>query len=74
MATSVEFSQLFQQAQQLSRADQLLLVQKLEALLCQKEKVASVSANGLLALKGLGKKLWKSTEDIDRYLDEERQW
>lgn len=28
----------------------------------------------LTSLSGLGSEIWKSSNDIDNYIDEERQW
>ena len=63
---------ILSQVKKLDKEDQYNLLQKLAVLL--KKKDANVCALSLISLSGLGSEIWKSKNDIDNYIDEQRQW
>ncbi len=73
MAASVNINNILSQVKQLDKEDQLTLLQRLASLLKRTEATKSTSMR-LTSLSGLGSEIWKSTGDIDSYIDGERQW
>lgn len=73
MVTSPKINDILSQVKQLDKKDQLTLLQRLASLL-KKTETAKIAFIRLTSLSGLGSDIWKSTGDIDNYIDEERQW
>jgi hypothetical protein len=73
MAASLNINDILSQVKQLDKEDQLTLLQRLASLL-KRTEASKVSSIRLTSLSGLGSEIWKSTNDIDSYIDEERQW
>jgi hypothetical protein len=73
MAASLNINDILSQVKQLDKEDQLNLLQRLVVLLKKKEITNSGSLS-LTSLSGLGSEIWKSANDINNYMDEERQW
>ena len=73
MATSLNINDILSQVKRLDKEDQLTLLQRLASLLKRTESTKGASMH-LTALSGLGSEIWKSTDDIDYYIDGERQW
>ena len=73
MAASLNINDILSQVKQLDKEDQLTLLQRLASLLKRAEATKTASIR-LASLSGLGSEIWKSVGDIDRYIDEERQW
>lgn len=73
MATSLNINDILTQVKQLDKEDQLTLLQRLSYMIKKGEGVKSNSIR-LTLLSGLGGEIWKSCNDIDRYIDEERKW
>ncbi len=73
MEASLNINTILLEAKKLTKEEQLTLLQRLVVLLKKPEPVKS-DAVQLSSLAGLGSKLWGNTDDIDNYLDEERQW
>ena len=73
MAASLNINDILSQVKRLDKEDQLMLLQRLASLLKRTESTKEVSMR-LTALSGLGSEIWKSTDDIDYYIDGERQW
>jgi hypothetical protein len=73
MAASININNILSQVKQLDKEDQLTLLQRLASLL-KKAEADKAAALHLTSLSGLGSEIWKSTSDIDNYIDEERQW
>ncbi|HEV7349863.1 hypothetical protein [Telluribacter sp.] len=73
MATSVNLNEILSQVKQLDKEDQLTLLQRMAYLLRRGEAPKKASMR-LTSLSGLGSGIWKNTDDIDQYIDGERQW
>lgn len=73
MGTSLNINDILSQVKQLDKADQLTLLQRMAYLLKRRETKNTTSAR-LTSLCGMGSEIWKSTDEIDKYIDEERQW
>jgi hypothetical protein len=73
MAASLNINDILSQVKRLDKKDQLTLLQRMAYLLKRKEPTEATSTR-LTALSGMGSEIWKSTDDIDKYIDEERQW
>ena len=73
MATSLNINDILSQVKQLDKEAQLTLLQRLASLL-KKNESKKASSMRLTSLAGLGSDIWKSTTEIDNYIDGERQW
>ncbi len=73
MAASLNINGILSQVKQLDKDDQLTLLQRLASLL-KRTDATKTTPKRLTELSGLGSEIWKSTEDIDNYIDGERQW
>lgn len=73
MAVSTNINDILSQVKQLDEEDQLTVLQQI-ALLLKRAEAAKDATMRLSTLSGLGSEIWKSTDDIDSYIDAERQW
>lgn len=73
MATASNINDILSQVKQLDKEDQLTLLQRMAYLLKSGEAKNSTSMR-LTSLSGLGREIWESKDNIDAYIDEERQW
>lgn len=73
MEASLSINILLLEAKKLTKEEQLTLLQRLVTLLKKPEPIEN-NAVQLSSLAGLGSGLWGSTNEIDNYLEEERQW
>ncbi len=73
MAASLNINDILSQVKQLDKEDQLTLLQRIAYLLKRKETKRDTSIR-LTSLTGLGSGIWKSADEINKYIDEERQW
>ena len=73
MAASLNINDILSQVKQLDKEDQLTLLQRMAYLLKRSETKKTKSVM-LTSLSGMGSKIWKSADSIDKYIDEERQW
>ena len=73
MAASLNINDILSQVKQLGKEDQLTLLQRMAYLLKRSEAKKTTLAR-LTTLSGVGSEIWKSSEQIDKYIDEERQW
>jgi hypothetical protein len=73
MAASLNINDILTQVKQLEKEEQLTLLQRLVSLLKQNE-ITKTASTRLTSLSGLGSEIWKSINNIDSYIDEERQW
>lgn len=73
MAASLNINEILSKIKQLDKEDQLTLLQRMLYLLKRGESKKAASLR-LTSLSGLGSEIWKSTDSIDKYIDEERQW
>jgi hypothetical protein len=73
MAASININDILSQVKQLDKEDQLTLLQRMAYLLKRRETKKTTSIR-LTSLAGLGSDIWKSADEIDNYIDEERQW
>ncbi|RZK05966.1 MAG: hypothetical protein EOO46_15555 [Flavobacterium sp.] len=73
MAASLNINDILSQVKQLDKEDQLTLLQRMAYLLKRKETKRTTSIR-LTSLTGLGSSIWKSADEINKYIDEERQW
>lgn len=73
MAASLNINDILSQVKQLDKEDQLTLLQRMAYLLKRREIKKTTSAR-LTSLTGLGSDIWKSADEINKYIDEERQW
>jgi hypothetical protein len=71
MNAELGLNEILSQVKKLNKVEQITLLQKI-ALLITKEKKSSKSAR-LTEISGLGSSLWNGV-DIDKYIDDERQW
>ena len=73
MPTKSNIDDILSEVRKLDKKDQLMLLEEIRNLIKMRgnRKAASVS---LTSLAGIGRDVWESTEEIDKYLDEERQW
>ncbi|MGN6248084.1 MAG: hypothetical protein ACTHNG_06990 [Ginsengibacter sp.] len=73
MAASLNLNEILSQVEQLDKEDQLTLLKRMAHLLKKRESGKKSSVR-LTSLSGVGSEIWKSTDEIDKYIDEERQW
>ncbi|RYY19897.1 MAG: hypothetical protein EOO36_04750 [Cytophagaceae bacterium] len=73
MQTSRTINTILSEAKKLSKDEQLSLLQRL-VLLLGKPEPAGHKVVKLSSLAGIGSELWGNADDIDKYLEEERQW
>lgn len=73
MATSLNINDILSQVKKLDKEEQLNLLERI-VLLLKKTEANNKSSLRLKALSGLGSEIWKSTNEIDNYIDRERQW
>jgi hypothetical protein len=73
MAAASNINDILSQVKQLDKEDQLTLLQRLASLLKRAEAAKTTSVR-LTSLSGLGSEIWKSKDDVDIYIDGERQW
>jgi hypothetical protein len=73
MAASLNIDDILSQVKQLDKEDQLTLLQRIAYLLKRRETKKTTSTR-LTSLTGLGSDIWKSGDEIDKYIEEERQW
>lgn len=70
---SLNINDILSQVKQLGKEDQLTLLQRIASLL-KRTQTAKTTSTRLTSLSGLGSEVWKSADDIDNYIDGERQW
>lgn len=73
MAASLNIKDILSQVKQLDKQEQFSLLEQL-AFLLKKEEATKNGGLRLTALSGLGSEIWKDTDSIDDYLDNERLW
>jgi hypothetical protein len=71
MNAELGLNEILSQVKKLNKLDQVTLLEKIKAMLQSKSKLAKPAK--LSEISGLGSSLW-SNVDIDRYIDNERQW
>ncbi len=71
MATQLNINDIISQVKKLDNQDRQSLLQQL--VLLQKKSDTKSKSLRLASLSGLHNEIWKDT-DIDKYIDEERQW
>jgi hypothetical protein len=72
MNAELKMDKIFSQVQKLNKAQQTSLLKKLTHLL-KADKLTVGKPVTLTDLSGLGSDIWRDT-DIDKYVDDERQW
>ena len=72
MPTSLHINDILSKVKKMDKEERINLLQQL-VLLLKKSKVTKNAAVRLTSLSGLHSEVWKDT-DIDKYIDEERQW
>ncbi len=72
--SSLNINDILSQVKQLDKEDQLTLLQRIASLLKRTQTAKPTSSVRLTSLSGLGSEIWKSADDIDTYMDGERQW
>ena len=73
MAKSLNVNEILFQVKQLDQEAQLTLLQRMSYLL-KRGQAGKPASSRLNSLSGLGGEIWKSVENIDRHIDDERQW
>lgn len=73
MESSININHILSQVKKLDETDQLLLLRRMIALIQRKDNKSSGSMR-LVTLSGLGREIWKNVDEINKYIDEERQW
>jgi hypothetical protein len=71
MPATLNVNEIYSQVRQLDKEQQLTLLERLVLLIRKKEQKSD--AVTLSSISGLGADLWKGV-DIDKFIDEERQW
>lgn len=71
MPATLNVNEIYSQVRQLDKEQQLTLLERLVLLIRKKEQKSD--AVTLSSISGLGADLWKDV-DIDKFIDEERQW
>ena len=71
MDTELKLNKILTQVKKLNKLDQVILVKKISGII-NESKPASKAAS-LIQLCGLGAEVWHGA-DIDKYVDDERQW
>jgi hypothetical protein len=69
----LDVNNILSQEKRLDKEDQFTLLQRTVFLLKRTEGTKNTSMRRT-ALSGLGREIWGSSDDIDNYIDEERQW
>lgn len=72
MSETLNINDILSRVKKMDKTQQNSLLQKLKLLLENTESNKDVS-HRLTSLTGLGSDLWKNL-DIDKYVEEERQW
>jgi hypothetical protein len=72
MAATANINEILSQVKKLGKEDQLHLLERLIPLIRGSDHTKSTSL-GLTSLSGLGSEIWKDT-NIDKYVDDQRQW
>lgn len=73
MAESLKINNILSQVRQLDKEDQLTLLQRM-AYLLKKRETKKTTSTRLTSLSGVGSAIWENADEIDNYIDEERQW
>lgn len=71
MDTDLKLSKILSQVQKLNKFEQAVLVKKIAGMIGESKSVKMRTK--LSGLAGLGADVWHGV-DIDKYVDEERQW
>jgi len=69
MNAELNLNEIITQVRKLKKAQQVTLLKKITSILKSKEKPSAPVK--LSEISGVGSSLWR---DIDKYIDEERQW
>ena len=69
MNAELNLNEIITQVRKLKKAQQVTLLKKITSILKSEEKPSAPVK--LSEISGVGSSLWR---DIDKYLDEERQW
>ncbi len=72
MPTSLNINDILSQVKRLDKEELLNLLQRL-VLLLRKTEIAKTPSLRLTSLSSLGSEIWRNA-NIDKYIDEERQW
>jgi hypothetical protein len=73
MAAASNIKDILTQVKQLPKEDQVMLLHQL-AYLVKGIQTKKTGALRLQNLSGLGSEIWKNTDEINQYIDAERQW
>lgn len=73
MAISSNINEILSQVKQLDKEDQLTLLQRVAYLMKRRETDQNTETR-ITMLSGLGSEIWKNMDEIDNYIEEERQW
>ena len=71
MNADLNVNDILLQVKHLDKEDQLSLLEKLVLLIRKSERKGNITK--LSSISGVGSSLWSNT-DIDKYIDQERQW
>jgi hypothetical protein len=71
MDAELKLNKILVQVQKLSKLEQTALLKKISSLINGNEQPSKQVR--LIEISGLGSSLWRDV-DIDKYVDEERQW
>ena len=74
MPTSINIEDILSLVKQLNKEEQLTPPQRMAYLLKRRETKKTTSSARLTSLSGMGSEIWNSSGNIDKYIDEERQW
>ncbi len=71
MPATLNINEIYAQVKQLDKEQQLTLLERLVLLIRKKERQSDPVR--LSSISGIGAELWKDV-DINKFIDEERQW
>jgi hypothetical protein len=72
MSATLNINEILSKVKELNKEEQLSLLQQL-TLIITKNKTKPSAKTRLSEISGIGSRIWENT-DIDRYVEEERQW
>ena len=72
MSAKLNISEILSKVKELNKEEQLKLLQQITSIITKDKTKPSTKAK-LSEISGIGSKIWKNT-DIDKYVEEERQW
>ncbi len=70
MSTAINIQEILSKVKELDKEEQVTLLERLAALIRKDETLKPAKLSNI---SGIGSKVWKKT-NIDKYVEQERQW